>query len=431
VTPAGAGKLRSGSRAAKRPRLYRSRYSAGVLDVRGPGRRAGAAILLPFCLGYFVSYVLRAVNAVIAPDLVRELHLGAADLGFLTSTYSLTFALAQLPVGLALDRFGSRRVVGGLLVLAALGTAAFAWGHGFAVLALGRGLAGLGVSACLMGAFKVFGDTFPRERQASLTGMIMAAGTSGALAASAPLSWALPLVGWRGALGVVAGLCALAALLVLLVMPPAVAAGTPGEPPRSQVRALGAVFRSRPFWRYAPQTLLFTGGFMALQGLWFAAWFTTVEGRSPAHAAALLFVVNLGLLLGQLAISATATRLARAGLSRERLMAAGLALAMIVEGLLFTRIVTGTALWMAFGFFNAASAQVYGVATSRFPPAMAGRVSTALNLMAFAGAFAIQWGIGVAVQAMGGAGHALQVTFVGLWVAQTLAVGWSVQPDDR
>lgn len=399
-----------------------------MLDVRGPGRRSGTAILVPFCLGYFVSYVLRAVNAVLAPDLVRELGLGPAELGLLTSTYSLTFALAQLPVGLALDRFGARRVVGGLLVLAAIGTTAFAAGRSFVVLALGRGLAGLGVSACLMGGFKVFGDAFPRERQASLTGLIMAAGTSGALAASTPLSWALPILGWRGSLGVVAALCALAAVLVLVVVPPGVAAGTPGEPPLAQVRALGAVFRSRTFWRYAPQTALFTGGFMALQGLWFAAWFTSVDGHAPAEVAALLFALNLGLLLGQAAISLGATRLVRAGVSREKMMGAGLALALVVEGLLVGRLVKGTAFWMALGVFNAAGAQVYGVATSAFHPSLAGRVSTALNLLAFTGAFALQWGIGVAVEAMGGAGHALQVTFGVLWVAQVLAVGWSTLP---
>lgn len=404
-----------------------------MLDVRGPAARRGigAAIVVPFCLGYFVSYVLRAVNAVIGPALVGELGLGPAELGLLTSTYSLAFALAQLPVGLALDRFGARRVVGTLLVVATAGTAAFAAGHSFLVLAVGRGLAGLGVSACLMGAFKVFGDAFPRERQASLTGLIMAAGTSGALVASAPLAWALPLVGWRGSLAAVAGLCALAGALVLVVVPAEVAAGAPGEPPRDQVRALASVFRSRPFWRYAPQVTLFTGGFMALQGLWFATWFTAIDGRSAGAAAGLLFVLNLGLLVGQAAISAGATALARAGLSRERMMTSGLALALLVEGLLVAGLVRGTAWWLALGIFNAAGAQVYGVATSRFPAALAGRVSTALNLLAFTGAFVIQWGIGVAVETLGGAGQALRPTFGALWLAQVAAVLWSVLAGGR
>jgi predicted MFS family arabinose efflux permease len=399
-----------------------------VLDARATaGRRGtGAAIVLPFCLGYFVSYVLRAVVAVIGPGLVGELRLGPADLGFLTSTYSLAFALAQLPVGLALDRFGARRVVGWPLVLSAVGTVAFAAGRDFPTLALGRGLAGLGVSACLMGGFKVFGDNFPRDRQASLTGLIMAAGTSGALVASTPLAGVLPLVGWRGAMAAVAALCALAAVLVLAVVPRGAAAGTPGESPAAQVRALASVFGSRPFWRYAPQVTLFTGGFMALQGLWFATWASTVDGRSPGGTAALLFTLNLGLLLGQAAITAGAGALANAGLSRERMMTAGLALALLVEGLLVAGAVRGLGFWLALGIFNAAGAQVYGVATSHFPRAVAGRVSTALNLLAFTGAFAIQWGIGVALQAMGNPPGSLRRVLAALWLSQVLAVGWSV-----
>ena len=101
-----------------------------MFDVGEPARRrgAGAAIVLPFCLGYFVSYLLRAVNAVIGPELVTELDLSVAQLGLLTSTYSLAFALSQLPVGLALDRFGARRVVSVLLVVATAGTLLFATG---------------------------------------------------------------------------------------------------------------------------------------------------------------------------------------------------------------------------------------------------------------------------------------------------------------
>ena len=83
-------------------------------------------VFLPFALGYFLSYMMRTVNAVISPDLTRELGLSAADLGLLTSTYFLAFGLAQIPVGIALDRYGPRRVEASLLLLTALGAAVFA-----------------------------------------------------------------------------------------------------------------------------------------------------------------------------------------------------------------------------------------------------------------------------------------------------------------
>ena len=83
-------------------------------------------VFLPFAFGYFLSYLYRVVNAVIAPDLIAEVGLDAADLGLLTSAYFLTFAILQLPLGILLDRFGPRKTEAALLVFAALGAFVFA-----------------------------------------------------------------------------------------------------------------------------------------------------------------------------------------------------------------------------------------------------------------------------------------------------------------
>jgi predicted MFS family arabinose efflux permease len=382
-------------------------------------------IVVPFCAAYYVSYVLRTVNAVIAPELVGELGLGPGDLGFLTSTYFLAFAIAQLPVGVALDRFGARRVVALLMAVATAGVLIFATGRSFAALAVGRGLAGLGVSASLMGGFKAFGEAFPRARQAALTGVIMAAGACGALTTSVPLAWALPHLGWRGALAALAGMSAVAAALVFLVVPPSATGGDRNEPPAAQLRALLAILGSRSFWRYAPQAALFSGGFMALQGLWVAAWLITVDGHTRGQAATTLMILNLGLLAGQVAIVLGATRLNAAGLGREGLLRAGVALALVVEALIVARVLGGPVAWFALGLFNAAGAQLYGVASARFPAPLAGRVSAGINLLAFVGAFAIQWGLGIALEALGGTTRAMQIVFAALWVGQAAAAAWA------
>ena len=78
-------------------------------------------VFLPFAAGYYLSYFLRNVNAVIAPELTRELGIGAADLGLLTSAYLIAFGAFQLPLGILLDRYGPRRVNSTLLCVAATG----------------------------------------------------------------------------------------------------------------------------------------------------------------------------------------------------------------------------------------------------------------------------------------------------------------------
>src|SRR5262249_10208311 len=97
-------------------------------------------VFLPFVAGYYLSYLFRTVNAVIAAPLTAELGLGAGDLGLLTAVYFLTFAAAQIPIGVLLDRYGPRRIQSTLLVYAAAGAALFAASDNFFLLLVGRAL---------------------------------------------------------------------------------------------------------------------------------------------------------------------------------------------------------------------------------------------------------------------------------------------------
>ena len=69
---------------------------------------------------------LRSINGLISGQLKSDMGIGAADLGLVTSVYFLVLAAAQVPIGSLLDRFGPRRIQGGLLLVAALGAALFA-----------------------------------------------------------------------------------------------------------------------------------------------------------------------------------------------------------------------------------------------------------------------------------------------------------------
>src|SRR5882672_6405470 len=91
-----------------------------------PAWRPFVLVLLPFAAGYYLSYVFRTINALIAGALTSELELGAADLGLLTSIYFLAMAAVQIPLGVLLDKYGPRRVQSACLIFAAAGAAVFA-----------------------------------------------------------------------------------------------------------------------------------------------------------------------------------------------------------------------------------------------------------------------------------------------------------------
>ncbi len=378
-------------------------------------------IFLPFALGYYLSYLLRTVNAVISPDLTGELGLSAADLGLLTSTYFFAFGLAQIPVGIALDRFGPRRVEAALLLITGLGAVLFATGDGLPTLASARGLIGLGVSACLMGGLKGFTLWFPREKLASMTGYIMSCGALGAVTASAPLEALLPFIGWRGAFWMVAALSVGSAALIFFSMPDK--DGSHGsETLQEALRGVREVLVAREFWGFSGQSAFFTGGFMALQGLWAVPWLMEVNGYSRALAADHLFWLNIGMLAGQLSIGAWATPLARRGFTPLHMMQVGLFVSMLVLGLIILGVGPTLPLWCVLGYVSSTGAQMYGVVAGLFPMKLSGRVTTCINLMAFVGAFAVQWGLGGLLDVLRAGGmdgaQSLRVAFVMLLAAQ-------------
>jgi sugar phosphate permease len=382
-------------------------------------------VFLPFALGYYLSYLMRTVNAVISPDLTRELGLGAADLGLLTSTYFFAFALTQIPVGIALDRYGPRRVEATLLAITALGAALFAIGNSLPALAGARALIGMGVSACLMAGLKGFTLWFERDRLASMTGYVMSFGALGAVTASAPLEAALPVLGWRGAFWTVAALAAAVAALIFFAMPEKEDTHAHGDL-QDALRGVVEVLRARAFWRFAAQSAFFTGGFMALQGLWAVPWLMEVNGYSRARAADHLFWLNVGMLCGQLFIGAWATPLAARGVTPVRLMQIGLSVSLVLEVLIIAGIGPTLPLWGLLGVVSASGAQMYGVLSGMFPVHLAGRVTTSINLMAFVGAFVVQWGLGglldgLRAEGMGGA-DSLRMAFVILLAAQALSL---------
>lgn len=383
-------------------------------------------VFLPFAVGYFFSYFLRNVNAVIAPELTRDLGVTAADLGLLTSAYLLAFGAVQLPLGLALDRYGPRRVEAFLLLIAASGCALFAGGESLTQLVIARAMIGLGVSACLMASFKAFSLWFPLERQASLNAAIMAAGGLGALAATTPLAWLVPELGWR---------TVFMALAVAGVVVAAVIFRTPDKPGavhsealRSQIAGLVTVLGSRAFWRYAPQSTLIIGGFMALQGLWALPWLMNFSGLPRGAAADHLLLMGGGMLAGFLAIAFGVVPLAKRGISTQALMIGGMALGLVASLFIVLELGPAKPLWLLLGLVFSVGNLAYALLQRHFDVALAGRVNTALNLMVFVGAFGIQWGFGAAVDALQAAGYSLraayQMTYGGLVALQVASWLW-------
>jgi MFS family permease len=396
-------------------------------------KKLGLRLLLPFAAGYFLSYLYRTANAVIGPVLARELNLGDNALGLLTSTYFLAFGAAQLPLGILLDRFGPRRVEAALLLIAAAGVSVFALSDTLFGLASGRALIGFGVAACLMASLKAFSQWFPADRQASMTGWIMTSGGLGALAAAKPLEVALGFVSWREvAFGLSAATILVAATIWHFVPDKEIKEQNIGL--REQLAGVKSIFSSRHYWRYAPMGMFFTGGFMAVQGLWASRWMSVMEALDRSAIAARLTWMSTSMLAGFLFMGFFATKLVHRGISLDKVYRGAMMLAVAVFALIgLFPLAASELLWPLLGVCFSLSNVSYSLVAQAFPSALSGRANTAFNLLVFAGAFGLQWGIGIqvdALQSMGWtAAEAYRASFLTLLGGQALALGWLLLPN--
>lgn len=363
-----------------------------------PAAGLAARILAPFAFGYFLSYLFRTVNAVIAPDLTAELGLSADALGLLTSAYLLSFAAAQLPLGIVLDRIGPRRTEAALLLVAAVGALIFALASSLGMLFAGRVLIGLGVSACLMAGFKACVDWFPRERLPFVNGLQMAAGGLGAMTATAPVELMATSVGWRSVFLLLAALCLMAAASIFFVVPRGKGEGHAGRVSlAASLAGVGQVLRSSLFWRVAPLTVVSEATFMAIIGLWAGPWLRDVGGHDRVAAAELLLAVAAAMVAGFLLMGLAADRLARFRISSLAVAVAGMALFALTLAVIVATASGAPPLWLAFGFFGTSGILPYAALSQRFPPALAGRLNTTLNVLVFTAAFVAQWGLGAII----------------------------------
>lgn len=356
--------------------------------------RLALVVVVPFAAGYFMSYLYRNINAVVGRYLVDELGLSGADIGLLTAAYFFTFALAQIPIGVMLDRFGPRRVNGALLCVAAAGAVAFSFGQDRDALMLARALIGLGVGGALMSSFQAITLWYPKARWGFFNSVIMTVGGLGAVAGSGPVEAALQLTAWRGLflyLGVAT--VAVAALVFLVVPERRRDAGA--ETLGTVVKGVAHVLGNRALWAMAPLLLFTQAANLAILGLWAGLWLRDVAGFDRGTAAIHVSLMNLGLTAGFVMNAVLSELAARRRLSLERLTVALVIVFLAAQSLIVFRFDPRAAWpWVAFGIFANGVIFCYPILAGRLPLAYSGRANTSANFVSFSGAFLGQYLIG-------------------------------------
>jgi predicted MFS family arabinose efflux permease len=395
-----------------------------------------ARIFLPLSALNFTNQAARATMGLLAPLIALEFGLSASELGLLAATFFAGYALAQLPIGLALDLWGVRRVQTVLALVAAIGFALAALADDPWLLALGRFITGIGVSAGLIAMIKAASQWFARDRIAALSGAGVFIGAFGGVVATVPAQWALPVLGWRGVFWVLAGL----ALIVAVWLAVAVPAAPKREPRRlsQDLIAFARVFKHPAFLRYAPAICSLSAFGFTYQGLWAGPWLRDAAGLGDDDRALVLLCYAVGLMLGSLLLGQAASGLTSRG--RHPMLATLAALGVLALVKIWLILAPASAVWLLMlawvmvGFCVGGGPPGYAAIGREFGPEMQGRVATAINFSMLCLVFLLQNAIGWVLDlwprtANGGWDPAAYAWALGLTLTlQGSAVAWMVLP---
>jgi MFS family permease len=276
---------------------------SGSAPVRARSPFTAIAIAVVVTLGvlYIVSQFLRNSVGVIAPNLAAEVGLTPIELGLLSSIYFFCFAATQLPLGVALDRFGPKLCILVSVAFTVLGCALFAVAATAGGLVAGRALLGFGTASFLMAPVALYARWFPPERFSTLAGIQLGVGSLGALFATAPLAYATATIGWRATFLLVGAATVAIGLVIWLIVsddPPGKKTAPHNETLRESIAGIWEVIRTPSIGRIFLVQLSSYPSFILVIGLWGGPYLTHIYGYDLTGRGDILFVAALTQVLG-------------------------------------------------------------------------------------------------------------------------------------
>lgn len=376
--------------------------------------------LILLSITYIMSQFYRAFLAVLAPDLQSELGATEAQLSSASGMWFIIFALAQLPVGWALDHIGPRRTTSILVVLGAGGGAAL---FGLATtpwhLTASMGLIGIGCAPMLMASFYILARGYPAVIFATFAGIVIAVGNIGNIGASKPLVWMMEAFGWRDTMFILAAITAFLGILIWFIV---------RDPPKLATKGgegVLSLLRIPALWLIFPLIIVNYAPAAAIRGLWIGPYLDQIHGASADVIGNVTLLMGAAMVLG----SAVYGPLDRIFGTRKWVILGGSMIGMVF--CLALASFGGTGIWVAtitasiLGIAGTAFPVVVAHAKSFVPPHLTGRGVTLINMFGIGGVGVLQMLSGKVFDGAIGRGLPTETAFntVFFFFAGSMAIG--------
>ncbi|MEP2533805.1 MFS transporter [Shimia sp.] len=347
------------------------------------------ADLILLCLAYVLSQFFRAFLAVLSQVLKEDIGATAEHLASASGLWFLVFAAMQIPVGVALDRYGPRRTSGLLLLIGGAGGAAlFAVATTPTHVSLAMALIGIGCSPVLMASFYIFARSYPPARFATLAALMIGIGSIGNIVAAYPMAWAAETIGWRAALWGLAGISGITAISLWIMVQ---------DPPHVHHEEKGSVLdllKIPALWLILPLLLVNYLPVAGVRGLWIGPYLTDTFALTTGQIGQASLVMGLAMIIGTLAYGPAdrifGTRKWVVVVGNSGALAALFALTFWHD----TSPWFAIAMMATLGFFGTSFPLIVAHGRSFIPPHLLGRGVTLLNLFGIGGVGVMQFGSG-------------------------------------
>ena len=349
-----------------------------------------------FAFGFFISNLLRSITATLTPALSTEFNLSAANLGLLAGGYFLGFSLMQIPTGMLLDRFGPKKVIGYLLIIALIGTISFAFAKSFAGLLISRIFIGVGVAACLMGPLTGYRVWFEEKYQQRANSWMLMVANFGFVASTLPVQILLPIIGWRSIFLIIASLILISIILISILIPSWETKRD--EDQKNNLQNLSYIWKNKFFISLVPLAFFNYGGVQAIQTLWAGPWMLNVTGYDAIQSATGLFWINVTMLFSFLIWGYFLPKLSSQGIDSMKIVKFTLPVSYII---LFLIIImgdkAGATMFTLYILSSIVISLTQPAIALNFPTKLAGKSLTSFNVFLFSGTFFVQWIIGLII----------------------------------
>lgn len=349
-------------------------------------------------LFYFYEYFLRITPSVIEPELIKSFHMDATMFGQFSAFYFYAYTPMQLVVGVLIDRFKLRNILGLASLCCVIGTYVIATTHHYQMAEFGRFLQGFGSAFAFVGALKLAAMWLPVNRFGLFSGACAALGFFGAACGQMLLAHFVEHSGWQFMLKVfaLAGILLMIALLVFVrenkqsvCHSPDVKLALPDF-----FRQLFTVIKHPRLWVAGMLSALMFMPTTVFAGLWGIPYLSQIHHYTRGQAGFASAMIFLGWSVGS-PLQGWVSDLLQ---SRVRVIMVGALIGAVLSlVVLYDARLSFPAVCALFFFFGVASSSqvlTFAVARDLSSAAIAGSAIAFVNALAMVGGFVFQKGVG-------------------------------------